>query len=444
MCAWGSCYFYCGNDQCDDAETQCGCPEDCGVCPGCCKSGACLAGIQDSKCGNNGSLCSDCLADNLSCIENQCVSHCGDGMCASPVETCGSCQIDCGPCCPNGKCDSNETCDGCPYDCGPCEPTDGFTTVQAGGFWMGSPDGKCPQGYPAESCIVEPGRGWDELLHYVQLTSSFELMHFEVTQGQWTAAFNGWNPSYLPLCGAQCPVENISWFDATAYANWRSLQINAAPCYTFDSVKCNDLANVGSEYLQCMNAAHGGIKTAKVTSSAGATPYECGGYRLPTEAEWEFAVRAGSLSAFHPGLGNDGSITEILCDDLDDNLAQIGWYAMNSATDYPNPHNCALYTDCASSCGKQKVGSKDPNAWGFHDMSGNVWEWCTDGKAVEYAEGTPEQPVVDPVGPDVSLRVIRGGSWFDYPKACSSAGREGFSQGLRYGFLGVRLARTRK
>ena len=124
------------------------------------------------------------------------------------------------------------------------------------------------------------------------------------------------------------------------------------------------------------------------------------GFRLPTEAEWEYACRAGTKG---PYAGN-----------LDD----LAWYGENSGkTTHP-------------------VGQKKPNAWGLYDMHGNVWEWCSD-----WYGDYPAGAVTDPTGPGTgSLRVIRGGSWHDDAGHCRSAHRDGFSPGYPDDRLGLRLA----
>lgn len=100
-----------------------------------------------------------------------------------------------------------------------------WTTVPAGSFWMGTPDGRCAADYTGPggaSCPSELGRDSNENLHYVTLTRAFELMRTEVTQGQFSALM-GYNPSYFAGCGGTCPTETVSWYDAVAFANEMSL-----------------------------------------------------------------------------------------------------------------------------------------------------------------------------------------------------------------------------
>ena len=122
-----------------------------------------------------------------------------------------------------------------------------------------------------------------------------------------------------------------------------------------------------------------------------------GTYSLPTEAQWEYAARAGSTTAFY-----NGGITELYCG-YDPNLDAIGWYCYK--TDYET----------------HSVAGKAPNAWGLYDMSGNVWEWCQDWYASDYYSNSPTD---NPQGPSTgSSRVYRGGSWHDYAQYCRSANR---------------------
>ena len=122
-----------------------------------------------------------------------------------------------------------------------------------------------------------------------------------------------------------------------------------------------------------------------------------GTYSLPTEAQWEYGARAGSTTAFY-----NGAITELSCG-LDPNLNAIGWYCYNS--------------DCKT----HPVGQKTPNAWGLYDMTGNVWEWCSDWWGYSYYSLSPS---VDPPGPATgSSRVIRGGGWGHDAQRCRAAYR---------------------
>jgi formylglycine-generating enzyme required for sulfatase activity len=189
-------------------------------------------------------------------------------------------------------------------------------------------------------------------VHRVRISRPFEMGKYEVTQAQWEAV-TGSNPSYFK--GADLPVERVSWDDA-------------------------------QQFIQKLNAQNDGHI-----------------YRLPTEAEWEYACRAGSTG------------------DYAGNLDAMGWYDKNSGHK-TNP-----------------VGQKQPNAWGLYDMHGNVWEWCQDWYGENYYA---QSPGADPQGPaSGSGRVTRGGGWIGPAAHCRSAFRIRNAAGFRY-ILGFRLART--
>ena len=187
----------------------------------------------------------------------------------------------------------------------------------------------------------------------------------EVTQGQWKAV-TGSNPSHFKNCGDHCPVEMVSWNDV-------------------------------QEFIKKLNQREGS-----------------GTYRLPTEAEWEYAARAGTTTAFA-----NGDITVTYCS-YDSNLDTVGWYCYNSSnTTHP-------------------VAQKDPNAWGLYDMHGIVWEWCQDWYG-NYSSSSE----INPTGPSGgSALVRRGGSWSSSARYCRSAFRGNYFPDDRYTNLGFRLLRN--
>ena len=211
-----------------------------------------------------------------------------------------------------------------------------FTYIPAGTFMMGSPE-------------IEPGRDTDETQHKVRLTRGFYLQTTEVTQGQWKAVMSGVNPSSFNTCGDDCPVETVSWDDVQVFLFW----------------------------LNFWSAVFGE-----------GTPY-----RLPTEAECEYAARAGSTTAFaNGGITVDG----YGCSPVDPNLDLMGWYCGNAGS------------------ATHPVARKKPNSWGLYDMHGNVWEWVQDWSGV-YPSGS----VTDPTGPSTgSSRVARGGGWSNGARYC--------------------------
>ncbi|MGB2614610.1 MAG: SUMF1/EgtB/PvdO family nonheme iron enzyme [Phycisphaerae bacterium] len=216
------------------------------------------------------------------------------------------------------------------------------------------PVGEFLMGSPAS----EAQRNDDETQHRVIISRPFYLGKYEVTQGEWQRVM-GSNPSNFKGSD-RLPVEQVSWDDCQAF-----------------------LRKAG------------------------------GGLRLPTEAEWEYACRAGTTTPFHTG-------------------ATISPSEANYNGNY-------IYGGVAKGAFRQKtteVGSFRPNAWGLFDMHGNVWEWCADWYG-DYLGGA----VTDPMGPASGTgRVLRGGSWFGRPRGCRSARRFRFSPGYRFSFLGFRVA----
>jgi formylglycine-generating enzyme required for sulfatase activity len=252
-----------------------------------------------------------------------------------------------------------------------------FPYIPPGKFMMGSP-------------LDERGRWENEILHPVTLTKGFYLQTTEVTQGQWKAVM-GNNPSLFTGCGDNCPVENVSWDDV-------------------------------QEFIKNLNKQEGTNK-----------------YRLPTEAEWEYACRAGSATVFA-----NGGITELYCG-IDPNFDAIGWYCGNSDVTYSGCSD-EIYRGGPACAGTHPAAQKLPNSWGLYDMNGNVWEWCAD-----CFDDYRVESVIDPSGPCLSLaagvegnsyRVVRGGGWKDYTRDCRAAYRSLDTPGGRYDVIGFRLARS--
>lgn len=277
--------------------------------------------------------------------------------------------------------------------------TDGFCTIPAGCFVMGSP-----------SC--EPGRGaYSEDEVQVTLTRDFLLEQFETSQAEWTAAGFS-NPSRVDRDGndclePDCPVGHINWFEAAAFANRKSDLAGLGRCYVLD---------------QCTGAPGTGMTCDAISLNAPSL-YECEGYRLPSEAEWEYAARAGTRTAFYSGPVHSSALALEKCP-FEMSLESIAWYCHNSGT-HTHPR-----------------GQLSPNAWGLYDMLGNQAEWVHDRfNGLGYGTG----PLVDPHGQlEVDgtqyTRVTRGGVYVDTPTILRAADR--FDELPSFSAWGLRLARS--
>ncbi|MEZ4463354.1 MAG: SUMF1/EgtB/PvdO family nonheme iron enzyme [bacterium] len=276
--------------------------------------------------------------------------------------------------------------------------------VPAGTFVMGSP-------------LDEPERAADETPHQVTLTRAFYLGQTEVTQAQWAAAL-GESPSrFAPGRGGTLdhPVEMITWHDALRYLNALSAREGLTACYTLAG---------------CTQA---GVATPLTCASVEFAGPSCPGYRLPTEAEWEFAARAGSTTALWTGPLTLVDVRHAPA------LNPIAWYSGNSglAGGLPCPEPERMQHPAAT-CGTHPVGQKLPNPLGFFDMVGNVWEWTGDG----YGPHT-EDLAIDPDGvAGAERRVTKGCGWFRDARFCRAANRYRPRPGFRSSVIGLRPART--
>lgn len=234
-----------------------------------------------------------------------------------------------------------------------------FVYIKPGTFMMGSPED-------------EPGRGSDEKQHKVTLTKGFYMQTTEVTQGQWKSVM-GNNPSDFKNCGDDCPVENVSWNDV-------------------------------QEFIKKL--------------------YEKEGkdiYRLPTEAEWEYAARSGGKAEVFAGFSDETLLDQYA--NFCDKNCEFDWKSEKHDDGYKNT---------------SPVGEFRPNGIGLYDMSGNVWEWCQD-----WFGDYPAGSLTDPTGPSTgSYRVVRGGSWSSLAQDCRSADRSRNDPDNRGRSLGFRLLRS--
>ncbi|MDO4858214.1 MAG: formylglycine-generating enzyme family protein [Thermoguttaceae bacterium] len=224
------------------------------------------------------------------------------------------------------------------------------------------PPGEFMMGAPKSEWLDRPSSFWpyNETPHNVKLTKGFWLLETEVTQAMWQS-----------VVGESIETKAKQGIDGRLYgkgANYPMYYVNWYDCQNF----CKKLSEKLGQHVQ-----------------------------LPTEAQWEYACRAGTTGAYA------GTLDE------------MGWYVDNSGwTTHP-------------------AGQKQPNPWGLYDMHGNVWEWCSDWYKKNYYS---KSPASDPTGPDSgSLGVCRGGGWDDYAGNCRSAFRTGYSPGVWNGDLGLRL-----
>jgi len=238
--------------------------------------------------------------------------------------------------------------------------------IPAGTFMMGSP-------------TSERGRDSDEDLHQVTLTHGYYIGKYEVTQAQWQAVM-GSNPSYFSSCGGDCPVEQVSWNDI---------------CGGTTGSDCTSSSFIGK-----LNAYLGTTK-----------------FRLPTEAEWERAARAGTQTEFSFSVPSDWD-TE--CGSFPEAEAHMWWCGNSNSQTH-------------------RVGSKQPNGYGLYDMHGNVWEWVADGYTGHLGTSAVTDPTVPPSGWG---RVRRGACWINYSRQCRSAVRTNLAPSNRADYLGFRLARS--
>ena len=227
-----------------------------------------------------------------------------------------------------------------------------FAFISGGEFIIGSPPD-------------ELGRTIFEVQHAVYVDKPFYFQMTEVTQQQWKEVMN-YNPSYFSGCGDNCPVESVSWLDVQAFIK-----------------KLNRLDSNNT-------------------------------YRLPTEAEWEYVCRSGSMTAF-----SNGALINFDCQE-NNPLDEMAWYHCNSQ-------------------GKvHAVAQKMPNDWGIYDMHGNVYEWCQDVYVADYTKKTiMKDRDLDPIAD----RVGRSCSFNDAAVSCRSAARVNIDPNIRSNTIGFRLVR---
>lgn len=250
-----------------------------------------------------------------------------------------------------------------------------YVFIPPGSFLMGSPVG-------------EPGRqpGSVEVQHLVTISRGFFMLKYEVTQQYWADIMGG-----EVLHGLRAKT-SVTWDDAVEFCNALSAEAGLAPAYT-------------------INGPDGDVIWIP----------DADGYRLPTEAEWEYACRAGTTTAFA-----SGPLVNTACSPLDPSLHEIGWYCGNYALAVP--------------IGIKEAGGKVPNAWGLFDMHGNAREWVMDNYISDY-ETLPETDPVYYVGGSGG-RILRGGDCSDLAAHCRSAMRRVEYPIYESGWFGFRPVRT--
>jgi formylglycine-generating enzyme required for sulfatase activity len=247
--------------------------------------------------------------------------------------------------------------------------------INGGTFTMGSP-------------ASEVDRRDNEGPQHRVTVSSFYMGKYEVTQKEYQEVM-GTNPSYFK--GDNLPVEQVSWFDAVNYCNRLSQKEGLTPAYTIngENITWNQNAN---------------------------------GYRLPTEAEWEYACRAETTTRFWSGNDETSLAGKANVADLTAKEKYTDWTIVNIRDGYAET---------------SPVGRFSPNSWGLYDMHGNVWEWCWD-----WYGDYPSNAQTDPRGASSgSNRVFRGGSWSNYAQILRSAYRDYYTPSSRYYFIGFRVVR---
>ena len=245
-----------------------------------------------------------------------------------------------------------------------------------------------PAGTFSMGCTLPECESDESPVHLVAL-SAFQIGETEVTQAQWMSVM-GSNPSSSknPVC-PQCPVELVSWYDAVVFCNRLSELQGLTPCYYSDAG---------------FTSVYGKVLLGYTLPNSGDVYWNpaAKGYRLPTEAEWNYAARGGSATNTYAG----SSI-------LDD----VAWYNVNSGSK------------------TKPVKGLFPNAYGLYDLSGNVYEWCWD-----WYGAYPSYTVTDPTGPATGTgRVMRGGSFGSDQGRCRSADRLIAGPDIRNGTIGFRL-----
>jgi formylglycine-generating enzyme required for sulfatase activity len=384
FCYDGSAGDPCGDDDsCLDEVPLCG-PEGCQV------------GVEGDPC-ESGLDCDSALycGPDDACHDGSAGDPCSDDdECVDPI--CGpeGCQAGAlgDPCEGALDCDAELDCDV------QCHEPD-FVRIAPGSFEMGCPPGE------GESVDCSPNTASTEA-HSVEITRPFYLAVHELTLAEWLD-LELTSPADQPDDCDDCPVTRVNWYETLAYLNARSFADGLERCYDLD--RCSGaVGDTGGSY-EC---------SAGLENDLG-----CTGYRLPTEAEWEYAARGGENTAFYWG-----ALSAATCPDAPDVLLDNAWSTCNSG--FAIHIVSALDSD----------DGREPNPWGLYDMAGNVDEWVWD-----IFDVYPEDEQIDPTGPDPDTggdRVLRGGNFFSPPSQLQHGSRFRFGQDRQEVTLGFRVART--
>ncbi len=278
-----------------------------------------------------------------------------------------------------------------------------FNLIPAGTFTMGSPTG-------------EPGRDDVDVVetqHQVNLTKSFYMQVTEVTNRHWDAVITdkgrGVNPSSSHT-EDRFPVETVNWYEAASFANWLSFDEGLIPCYNGQSTCTGQLGN-------------------DFTCTSVIIVIDCTGYRLPTEAQWEYAARATATTAYANTVYFDSNNTETI-GGFNTNLHAMGWYIYNLWMTGNGGIDAYQF-------GSKPVAAKQANRWGLYDMHGNIREWCWDlWDGTAYLSNSVTDPTGDGTG---SEHVVRGGAWGDPARKARSAFRNRTFPSDRWDMTGFRL-----
>ncbi|MBA2661585.1 MAG: SUMF1/EgtB/PvdO family nonheme iron enzyme [Bradymonadaceae bacterium] len=404
----GDCDVQCAQGAACDNGT-CLCPAGAMVC-----QGSCVATVSDSvNCGGCGIVClqgKECKGGTCTCPGDGLVC---DGVCRNTQDDpihCGSCGNVCatGAQCAIGLCScptGEQVCDGqCTNilvdaaNCGDCGNKCGLRQLCEAG--------QCTP-YSELYTVVPPGTytqapyGWTRK---ITLTRPFAVQLTEVTQGQWRNLM-GSSPSYFFACGDDCPVERVNWWEALEYLNAMSQRDGLEQCYTLTGCTGTIGAgcpSTGTSATSCSGGTY-------ICSSVTFVGLDCRGYRLMTDAEWEYAA-----------LG-----------------AVLGWHRGNCTVTYSPSYDQSPIGP--SSCGTHPFGGHQPNSRGLYDMLGNVSQWVWDWKP----DGYTNYSLLDPLGPDTGyIKITRGCSWLNNSSDCEVSDIGVQYPYNRYFSTGFRAAQT--